>query len=349
MRLAFVLALVAVASAMEFQDFKACYSSPLETIDCIETSPRPDSYVDMESLPASFDWRNYKGVNYVTAVLNQHIPKYCGACWAFNTLSALSDRIKIQRQAAWPEVSLSPQVLLNCAQAKGFQGSCNGGFAHSAYSFVEKYGITDSSCAPYQAQCLSCSRENTCKSCAHDGTCNAVANPTKYFVKEFGQVKGEKSMMAEIQERGPIACGIAVTKDLFEYNGGIFKDNTGDKAVRHLISVVGWGEEDGQKYWIVRNSWGSYWGEQGFLRLARGINNLNIENDCYWATPSSPSNSFLERGLTQSLESDDGDSDADGDEADDQESPDSRADDSQADEEELMKIMAQLGGVGDAY
>ena len=92
-------------------------------------------------------------------------------------------------------------------------------------------------------------------------------------------------MMQEIYQRGPIACGIAVPKALMNYTGGIFKDETGEVDIDHEVSVVGWGVENGEKYWIVRNSWGSYWGEDGFFRLVRGINNIAIETDCSWATP----------------------------------------------------------------
>ena len=64
------------------------------------------------------------------------------------------------------------------------------------------------------------------------------------------------------------------------YNGGIFKDKSGRKKNDHEVEVVGYGIENGTKYWIIKNSWGSYWGENGMLRLVRGINNLWIEHNC---------------------------------------------------------------------
>jgi cathepsin X len=70
------------------------------------------------------------------------------------------------------------------------------------------------------------------------------------------------------------------------YTGGIFEDTTGDIAVTHIISVVGFGVEDGVKYWIARNSWGTWWGESGYFRIVRGVNNINIEGDCSWAVPT---------------------------------------------------------------
>lgn len=91
--------------------------------------------------------------------------------------------------------------------------------------------------------------------------------------------------MQEIYQRGPIACGIAVPDSLESYTGGIYKDETGDTGIVHDISVVGFGVENGTKYWVVRNSWGSHWGESGFVRVVRGINNIAIESDCAWATP----------------------------------------------------------------
>merc|ERR1711994_909907 len=125
---------------------------------------------------------------------------------------------------------------------------------------------------------------------------------------EYGHVEGdtpaeqEVAMMTEIAARGPISCGVAVTDELVAYTGGIFEDKTNFTSINHDISVVGYGEEAGQKFWVIRNSWGTYWGEDGYFRqeqeqldsddpivvdrLARGINNIGIESGaCDWAMP----------------------------------------------------------------
>jgi len=70
-----------------------------------------------------------------------------------------------------------------------------------------------------------------------------------------------------------------------DYTGGIFHDLTGDTELVHEISIVGYGEEAGTPFWMIRNSWGVEWGENGFMRLLRGSNNMGIETDCTWATP----------------------------------------------------------------
>lgn len=94
-------------------------------------------------------------------------------------------------------------------------------------------------------------------------------------------------MKAEIMKRGPIACGVAVTDSFMkDYKGGVFEDMTNERKIRHVVSVLGWGEAlDGTKYWIGRNSWGTYWGENGFFKIVRGKNNLMIESECAWAVP----------------------------------------------------------------
>jgi len=152
---------------------------------------------------------------------------------------------------------------------------------------TKKGGAVDETCQPYQAKSKSCSKLNICRDCKHGGGCYPVKNPSKYRVSQYGFVKGEKNMMAEIKQRGPISCRQAVTKQFFNHKGGIFKDSTGDTFARHATSIVGWGKSNkGQKYWIVRNSWGTYWGENGYFKIAKGVNNLGIEEECSWGVPT---------------------------------------------------------------
>ena len=86
--------------------------------------------------------------------------------------------------------------------------------------------------------------------------------------------------MEEIYTNGPIVCGISATEGFQQYSSGILQDTTNSKTIDHYVSIVGWGEENSTKYWNVRNSWGSPWGEQGFFRIIRGTNNLGIESAC---------------------------------------------------------------------
>ena len=123
-----------------------------------------DSYITYHNLndielPQSFTWSNVEGVNYLTKNLNQHIPVYCGSCWAHGSISAFADRIKIARKAAWPDINLSIQFLLNCHMG----GSCNGGDHLATYKAIEEYGsIPYEDCMVYQA-CSSDSKEEGCK------------------------------------------------------------------------------------------------------------------------------------------------------------------------------------------
>ena len=94
--------------------------------------------------------------------------------------------------------------------------------------------------------------------------------------------------MAEIYTRGPVAATIN-GKPLHDYQGGIFDNKGQSTRTTHIVSIVGWGTSEitGNKHWIVRNSWGQYWGELGLFRIEMGHNLLGIEEAVAWATPGS--------------------------------------------------------------
>ena len=106
-----------------------------------------------------------------------------------------------------------------------------------------------------------------------------------FKVAQFGDVKGEVNMMQEIYQRGPIVCNIAVPQLFRNYPGGIFTDSTKYQYPTHSVEIVGYGIENNTKYWYGKNSWGSYWGEEGYFKLERGKNTLLVESDCVFGEP----------------------------------------------------------------
>lgn len=244
-----------------------------------------------EALPAVHDWRNHQGLRFATWDKNQHIPQYCGSCWAQAVTSALSDRLLIASKGL-QEINLAPQVLVNCHGG----GSCQGGQPAQAYRYIQKNGITDETCQVYVAQNSDqCGKKHVCMNCAPGnderifwpGTCVAQEPQFKVYVSQFGSVKGADKMKNELYARGPISCGVHVSPNFEAYTGGIYQEHTGMfQMINHEISVAGWGEEESTEYWVGRNSWGVYWGEYGWFRIRMHKDNLKIETDCSWGIPT---------------------------------------------------------------
>ena len=253
-------------------------------------TPQPHTYLKPADLPASYDIRNISGVNYATPTRNQHIPVYCGSCWAHATASSLSDRFALARGNSFPEIYLAPQVLVDCVTDNSH--GCEGGDPNAAFEYVMQRGITDESCSPYVAADKECSALSLCGDCSPNPLrgCYPVTPSTIFRVAEHGQAYGEEQMMAEIAARGPIVCGMCVTEAFERYSGGTFHDDSGCRTEMHAISIAGYGTDaQGRKTWLGRNSWGTPWGEAGWFTLERGVDALGIESiGCDWGAVELP-------------------------------------------------------------
>merc|ERR1719498_576671 len=252
--------------------------------------------ISQDEIPQNWDWRNVNGTNYLSWNKNQHIPTYCGSCWAQGSTSALADRFNIMLGDKNPTpVGLDAQVIVNCHAG----GSCEGGNPGGVYEFAHKEAIPHSSCEQYVAKdpkSFDCQAIDKCKDCTWppcpegqdcQDKCWAV-DYRKYYASHYYSLSGASKMKADLMKYGPISCGIEVTDKFEKYTGGIYSEFKLFPMINHEISVVGWGtdEKTGQEYWIGRNSWGSYWGEYGFFKMATGSHGLGIENDCTAGIPS---------------------------------------------------------------
>ena len=261
------------------------------------TSPLPYTYVTEDELPSAFTWGDVDGVNYLTHSLNQHLPQYCGSCWAHGAMSALADRIKIARNAEGEDINLSIQNVLNCGG--DIAGSCHGGSTTRApIEFVKEQGfIPFDTCQPYiacseestEGFCphvdTTCSAANTCRTCdtfaGMGGACSEIDFFPNATVAEYGEIDDGDihKIMAEIYARGPVAAVINA-EPIVAYKGGIFDDVSASTETNHIVSIVGWDNSSTDNpHWIIRNSWGQYWGEMGYVRVENWCHNvLGIES-----------------------------------------------------------------------
>lgn len=278
----------------DFSRFQTCRLSEPKLSKGVRINS-PIKQLRADELPKEWDWRNVSEVNYLSVSKNQHIPIYCGSCWAFATTSALADRFHILQGPNYNPISLSAQAVVNC-QPGG--GSCHGGNPLDVYEFAYLHGIPDDTCQQYMSRDSHsdlCSPLQICQNCVppipkenEDGRvrCFPITRFTNYFVEQYGTVTGADKMKSEIYLRGPIECALEVTQSFHEYTGGIYEEYKQEWYLNHAVSIVGFGIENDVEFWIVRNSWGTYWGEEGYFRIRMHENNNGIEQDCTWAVPS---------------------------------------------------------------
>jgi len=195
--------------------------------------------------PTAIDWRT-KGA--VTTVKDQG---QCGSCWTFSSTGAMEGAWAIAKGQL---IDLAEQELVDCAGLKYGSMGCNGGQMEGAFKFIIENGQCAASSYPYTA------KDGTCHSCS------AVAHATSCSdVKPNDQL----SLKAAVAKQ-PVAVAIeADTKYFQSYSGGVLTSSSCGTSLDHGVLAVGYGEENGQKYWLVKNSWGTSWGEQGYVKIGR--------------------------------------------------------------------------------
>jgi len=225
------------------------------------------------SLPKSWDWSNANGVNFLEAVVDQGD---CGSCYALSAVRMLTARHKI-KQNTTKLVPWSIGFPLFCSE---YNQGCGGGYGILLAKWSEDVGLLPATCMRYNAA-------GTCKlECDLDslGKRHRAGNH-RYVGGSYQGHTNEQAMMKELKTNGPMVIGIEPTEDFMFYSEGIYKSapknhsaNEEWQQVDHAVLLVGYGEENGAKYWKVQNSWGDEWGEQGFFRIARGSDESAVES-----------------------------------------------------------------------
>ena len=211
-------------------------------------------YIPVASLilPDSIDWRE-RGA--VTTVKDQG---QCGSCWTFSSTGAIEGVWAINTGNL---TDLSEQELVDCASGI-FYGShgCNGGQMDGAFKYVINYGQCAETEYSYTAKGGVCQK------------CEAVANITScYDVLPNDQI----SLMAAVAQQ-PVSIAIEADTKYFQfYSGGVLSGVECGTNLDHGVLIVGYGTENGQNYWIVKNSWSDTWGEKGYIRIARSLSSTD--------------------------------------------------------------------------
>lgn len=204
-------------------------------------------------LPNSFDWRE-RGA--LTAVKDQ---EHCGSCYAMSIVGSVESQLFIKTGKL---IQLSEQEIIDCSSEYGtFQ--CEGGIGFRVFDYIkENGGISSTQAYPYEAKAGNCRKFHKEK--------------VEINFKGYGIVNAhdDDALMQAIIKFGPIMISVETDHESFMfYSSGIYFEEKCSDEINHGALVVGFGSENNNDYWIVKNSFGDKWGESGYVRIARGKGN----------------------------------------------------------------------------
>jgi len=242
-------------------EFVSLYSSGLKPVRTAKTGVSNQGLKsDVSSHPPHVDWRD-KGV--ITPVRNQG---QCGSCWAFAASSVLASYAALSDKNH-DLLEISPQHLVSCAPNPlkcGGTGGCYGSVEPIAFTYASLIGLVTESDYPYVS--------------GHGGNddhCDYDSSNTDVAIKAMGYetlpYNDAEALMTHLATKGPVATSVAASDWSF-YFGGVFDgcDYNDNMVVNHAVVMVGYGTDaDHGDYWLIKNSWGEHWGEDGYIRLRR--------------------------------------------------------------------------------
>lgn len=251
-----------------------------------EAGQRPPSFLQLarrsrgaSQLPKEWDWSDVNGQDFLEPVMDQ---ADCGSCYAASSMRMLTARHKINLNDT-DAIPWSINFPLFCSE---FNQGCKGGYGILVARWSQDVGLIPATCMRY----------NTA------GSCKLECDLSKLGEKRYraanhryvGAYYGNSSVDAikeELYRHGPLVLGLEPTEDFMFYSEGVYRAAAPEAAlvtpfaghrewerVDHAVLLVGWGEDNGQAYWRVQNSWGPDWGEDGFFRIALGSNDAGIES-----------------------------------------------------------------------
>jgi len=250
-------------SHMTYEEFVSYFNIVKKDQICTVAPPSTEKKTmkDLKgTVPASWDWRQF---GIVTPVKNQGS---CGSCWTFSTVGVMESHylLKYGGKARY----FSEQQLVDCAGAFDTYG-CSGGLPSHSYEYIMyNGGLTTEDQYPYKGVNQTCQYKNGMQSISVvGGSINITTD--------------EVAIAQALFENGPTSISFTVMPDFKMYKGGIYSNSTcpnGPLDVNHDVVLVGYGTENGTDYWIIKNSWGTTFGENGYFRMQRGVNMCGIKN-----------------------------------------------------------------------
>ncbi|CAE7694241.1 TINAG, partial [Symbiodinium pilosum] len=228
------------------------------------------------AVPPSYDLRVQKPGCEAGPVYDQG---NCSSSYAIAAATALASRFCFSDPEAYAKTQLAPQQIVSCD--KKSQG-CNGGGIDAVWSYIERRGLFPEKCVPFAG--------------AKAAACKSDCNPEqKLKALEHCLMGGEKRIKREIYNRGPVVIPVLLKDDFLVYKSSVYTPTenanqqygANSEPLVTAVTIMGWGRSEGTPYWLVKNSWGAGWGEDGYARIAIGSGAVREESAIvgYAATP----------------------------------------------------------------